>query len=223
MPIKSSSCTTGTSWRPGAMTISSPAAALTTGSFATSLNSKTTMPSPSPDSPAQAAGPLAVSLPPPAEWSDEVREIMNRPPPWLLRSGTGLLAGAVLVLFSIAWFIRYPDMITARVTLTGSVPVAEVVARQSGHLASLRVSEKQTVKKDEILAIVRSPADADAVLALDADLKRLAPAITGDESTLKAEFPKHHNLGQIQPGYTAFLSAWRSFHTILADDYAKKA
>jgi len=182
------------------------------------------MPSPSPDTAVKAAGPLVVPLlPSPGEWSDEVREIMNRPPPWLLRSGTGLLAMGVLVLFLIAWFIRYPDMITARVTLTGSVPVVEVVARQSGHLASLRVAEKQTVKKDEILAILRSPADADAVLALEKVLNRLAPVIAGDEDVLEAKFSPLDTLGQIQPGYTAFLSAWRSFHTILADDYAKKA
>ena len=129
------------------------------------------MPSPSPDSSPAA---LAVALPPPAEWSDEVREIMQRPPPWLLRSGTMLLFGGVIVLFLLGWFLHYPDMISEKITLTGTSPVVDVVARQSGHLASLRVQEKQAVKRDDILAIVRSPADADAVIALSLELAVIA-------------------------------------------------
>ncbi len=170
----------------------------------------------------QPAGALALPLPAQAEWSDEVREIMYRPPSWLLRSGTGLLFGGVLVLFLLGWFIHYPDMIEARMTLTGTTPVVEVVARQSGHLASLRVAEKQAVKKDDILAIVRSPADAGVVLALAPDLAQLAAQITGDGALPRRKFEALDTLGELQPAYTAFVGAWISCHDILADDYAKK-
>ena len=175
------------------------------------------MPSPSPDSSPAA---LAVALPPPAEWSDEVREIMQRPPPWLLRSGTMLLFGGVIVLFLLGWFLHYPDMISEKITLTGTSPVVDVVARQSGHLASLRVQEKQTVKRDDILAIVRSPADADAVIALSLELAALAPSLLGDGPLPPHAFTATAALGSIQPAHAAFLAAWHSSRALLADDYA---
>ena len=181
------------------------------------------MPSPSPDSsPKPSAGPLVAVQPAPAEWSDEVRDIMQRPPSWLLRSGTGLLFVGVVVLFLLGWFIHYPDMITEKITLTGTSPVVDVVSRQSGHLASLRVQQKQVVKRDDILAIVRSPADADAVLRLAGELEKLAPVLAGEAAVPRQEFPPGASLGAIQPAHAAFTASLASFHSASADDFAER-
>jgi multidrug resistance efflux pump len=179
------------------------------------------MPSLTPERP-RGSSALAIPKPAPAEWSDEVRDIMSRPPSWLLRSGTGLLMGGVLVLVLLGWFIHYPDMISSRITLMGSTPVVDVVARQSGHLASLRVAEMQAVKKDDILAIVSSPADAAAVLALSERLTPLVSLLGSEQSLPKQDFKPVDALGQIQSGYTAFAGAWNSWQTVAADDYAAK-
>ncbi len=180
------------------------------------------MPSPTAERAHPPAAPLVIPQPAPAEWSDEVKDIMSRPPSWLLRSGTSLLMGGVMVLLLLGWFIRYPDMISGKITLMGSSPVVDVVARQSGHLASLKVKEMQAVKSGDILAIISSPADAAAVLALT---ERLAPlgALLGSGQNLPAQdFKPAEGLGQIQPGYAAFASAWSSYQTVRDDNYAAK-
>jgi multidrug resistance efflux pump len=179
------------------------------------------MPSLTPERP-RGSSALTIPKPAPAEWSDEVRDIMSRPPSWLLRSGTGLLMGGVLVLVLLGWLIQYPDMINSRITLMGSTPVVDVVARQSGHLASLRVKEMQPVKKDDILAIVSSPADAAAVLALSDRLTPLVSLLGSEQPLPEPDFKPMEALGQIQPGYTAFAGAWNSYQTVAADDYAAK-
>ena len=117
-------------------------------------------------------------LPHPVETQigSDVREFMTRPPHWLLRSGTTVLAAVLALLLVLSLIIKYPDTIIARVTVTGTQPVMEVVARQSGHLEGLRVREGQQVKRGEILAVMQSAARPDAVLALAEKLRRPARA-----------------------------------------------
>jgi multidrug resistance efflux pump len=181
------------------------------------------MPSLTPDRPRSVpSAQLAIPRPLQGEWSDEVRDIMTRPPSWLLRSGTGLLMGGVLILFLLGWFIHYPDMINARITLTGSTPVVDVVARQSGHLARLQVQEMQAVKKDDILAIVSNAADADTVIALSQKITPLVTPVSTGAPVPAQDFPPLDALGQIQSAYTDFSGAWNTWQSVKADDYAAK-
>ena len=107
------------------------------------------------------------------EISTDVREFMHRPPHWLLRSGTTVLAAVMALLLILSLVIKYPDTIAGRVTVIGTQPVMEVVARQSGHLESLRVREGQQVKKGEILAVMQSPARSATVLELAEKLRQV--------------------------------------------------
>ena len=177
------------------------------------------------------AGSSAVAVPLPRspalevrrEISQDVREFMQRPPHWLLRSGTTVLAAVMALLLILSLVIRYPDTITGRVTITGTQPVMEVVARQSGHLVSLRVSEGQPVKQGEILAVMQSPADAGTVLGLIEKLHQLERA-AGEELPLpKVAFKAEGELGQLQEPYADFLNAYHLLQSRLADDYAQKA
>ncbi len=169
---------------------------------------------------------LALTRPPElklsGEISSDVREFMRRPPHWLLRSGTTVLAAVLSLFLILSIVIKYPDTITGRVTLIGTQPVMEVVARQSGHLDSLRVHEGQHVKKAEILAVMQSPAKSETILALAAKLRQLEPP-TGEEiPVFRTEFTAEDDLGQIQEPYADFLNSYRLLKSRLADDYAEK-
>src|SRR3954469_20577532 len=82
--------------------------------------------------------------------SAEVHEFMARAPHWLVRSGTMVLASVFAIVLLLSIVIKYPDTITERVTVIGTQPVLEIVARQSGHLESLKVTQGQKVEKGEI-------------------------------------------------------------------------
>jgi len=160
---------------------------------------------------------------PPAVMSADVREFMGRPPHWLLQSGTTMLAAVLTLLLILSVIIKYPDTITARLSVTGTQPVVEVVARQSGHLESLQAREKQKVKKGDILAVIQSPSSASVTLALKEKLARLAPAVAGETTAFALEFKPEEGLGKLQDSYADFLGAYNQFRTVLADDYAQKA
>src|SRR5262245_16157339 len=152
-------------------------------------------------------------VPRPAEidLGSDVREFMSRPPHWLLRSGTMVLAAALALLLILSIVIKYPDTIVARVTVTGTQPVMEVVARQSGHLETLRVKEGQRVKRGEILAVMQGAARPTTVLALEEKLRLLQSAIATEKTPLDISFEPGPELGQLQEQYADFLNAFHSF------------
>jgi HlyD family secretion protein len=148
---------------------------------------------------------------------------MGRPPHWLLRSGTLVLAAGLALILTLSIAIKYPDTIAGRVNLIGAQPVVEVIARQSGHLESLRIHQGQIVAKGDILAIIENPAHSAAVLALGEKLAQLAKVIDSDASALSIPFQPEDSLGRLQQSYTGFLQAIRELGSRLADDYAEKA
>jgi HlyD family secretion protein len=153
----------------------------------------------------------------------DVREFMSRPPHWLLRSGTTVLAAALGLLLILSIVIKYPDTIVARVTVTGTQPVMEVVARQSGHLESLRVKEGQRVKPGEVLAVMQSAARPATVLALADQLRQLQKRMADEKAALDLTFDAGQDLGQLQEQYADFLNAYRQLQSRMADDYAEAA
>jgi multidrug resistance efflux pump len=163
-----------------------------------------------------------VTRPAEIDLSSDVREFMGRPTHWLLRSGTTVLAAAIGLLLVLSIIIKYPDTIVGRVTVTGNQPVMEVVARQSGHLESLRVHEGQVVRQGEILAVMQSAARPATVLALADKLHQLQAQSAEEKITPSLPFEVDRDLGQLQEPYADFLNAYHLLQSRLADDYAEK-
>lgn len=157
------------------------------------------------------------------EISGDVREFMHRPPHWLLRSGTTVLAAVMALLLILSVIIKYPDTITGRITIIGTHPVMEVVARQSGHLESLRVREGQHVKQGEILGVMQSPARPATVLELAGKLRQVELGADEKMPVLNVAFEPKDDLGKLQEPYADFLNAYHQLQSRLADDYAEKA
>jgi len=157
------------------------------------------------------------------EISTDVREFMHRPPHWLLRSGTMVLAAVMALLLVLSLIIKYPDTISGRVTVIGTQPVMEVVARQSGHLESLRVREGQHVKQGEILAVMQGPARPATVLELAEKLRQVDLGNDEKMPVLKLAFGPKNDLGKLQEPYAGFLNAYHQLQSRLADDYVEKA
>ena len=171
--------------------------------------------------PTDPAQPLSVL--PQGVISAEVSEFMHRPPHWLMRAGLTMLAGALILFFILAAVIHYPDTITSRMTITGSQPVVEVIARQSGHIASLRVKEGEHVNKDDILAVIQNPARLETVLSLAPKLERFSTELQTDAATVATQFGAEVGLGKLQDSYSEFMNVYGQFKATLADRYADEA
>lgn len=169
------------------------------------------------------AAPGAVAEFAPPRLSAEAHEFLGRAPHWMLGSGLMGLVAMVAVLIGLGVVIKYPDTIEGRITITGLQPVGEVVARQSGRLEELRVKEGDRVARGDVLAIVESPARADAVMRLAARLAALDGASLGGARMPDVAFKPEEGLGKLQNAYAAFLNSYNQLRSVMADDYAEKA
>lgn len=104
--------------------------------------------------------------------SEEVQEVMGQIPGWIVRWGITILFIVVLALLVGSYFFTYPDMVETEMTLTSREPVVEVVARSSGKISELYVSNGQEVKSGAPLAVIENTAKTDDVFRLKKLLAR---------------------------------------------------
>ena len=118
--------------------------------------------------------------------SEEFQEVLGTVPPWILRWGILILAVFTVILLIGSAIFKYPDVISAQITLTGTQPPATIVARSSGKLKELFVADNQEVKTGEYLAVIDNPARTEDVLELKEYLDCFITAffaMTSGEST----------------------------------------
>ncbi|MCE7063212.1 hypothetical protein [Dyadobacter sp. CY343] len=102
--------------------------------------------------------------------SDEMQEIVGAPPHWILTWGISAFFGMLLILFAVCWFIRYPDIVPARISLTAFEAPRTIVVRSEGKLDRLLIKDGQQVLKGQSLAFTESTADHEQVLNLSQQL-----------------------------------------------------
>lgn len=134
--------------------------------------------------------------------SEDVQEILGTPPGWLVRWGTTVVFFGFGMMLLAAWFVRYPDVVEAKITMTTSNPPVDVVARADGRIAKFFVNDKDTVDANQVLALLQSPANYKHIKMLDSLLAvwlRLKV-----EGFRQVEAPVELNLGELQSDYADF-------------------
>jgi multidrug resistance efflux pump len=157
-----------------------------------------------------------------ADYSSSVQEVLGRTPPWLLRSGTNVVAAVVAVLLLLSWLIHYPDSIRGKITITGANPAVAVVARQSGQLERLCVKEGERVNKGHLLGVIANPADTNRVLRLKDELHKLQPFFSDPSTFIALNLSDETQLGAVQIAYSDFYARYRQYDALLHDDYAER-
>lgn len=144
--------------------------------------------------------------------SDEIREILTRPPHWLIRWGISLIAAIILGIFVMSFFFRYPEVVQSDVTITTENPPVWIVARSTGTLKELRAGDKQPVRAGQLVAVLENPARTADVESMKKILGSCATL--SDSLVLRLDLPSDLELGTLQTVYAAFrkaLSDYRSF------------
>lgn len=152
--------------------------------------------------------------------SEEVQEILTRPPHALVRWGITVFFGLLALFFIGGCFFKYPDTVDVTVTVTTEHPPVWIVARGSGKLKELYRHDRDSVYAGDIIAVLDNPAVTSDVLALKEELAGFA--IT-DSCVLAMKFTERWALGSIQAAYASFLrnlTDYRNFLTL--DLYEQK-
>jgi multidrug efflux pump subunit AcrA (membrane-fusion protein) len=138
--------------------------------------------------------------------SEEVQDILTRVPHWMIRWGTVLIFGIILMLFSVSWFVKYPEVIVAEVTITTNIPPEKLVAKTSGRIEAILVANKAKVIIDTPLAIIENPANYKDIFLL----KKIIDStnINGKDNNFPFEILKNKQLGDIESAFSAFHAAY---------------
>jgi hypothetical protein len=95
--------------------------------------------------------------------SEEVDELLGKPPAWLLRSGISVIFIVLLSFFIASWFIKYPEVVSSQVVFTTLNPPVSLIARSSGKIQELFVKANDSVKVYEVIAVIENTADYEQV------------------------------------------------------------
>ncbi len=148
--------------------------------------------------------------------SEEVQEILGRPPKWIVRVGISVIFVVVAGLFVGSYFLKYPDILPAPITVTTENLPAGVMAMTTGKIDTIAVAEKQTVKEGELLAVIRNPAKLEDVMTVKRMLEE------SDTLVVETHGRASLQLGEIQSAFTAFDNALTDYRHFVEMDYHKR-
>jgi multidrug resistance efflux pump len=147
--------------------------------------------------------------------SEEVQEILGTPPIWLVRWGSTVLFGTILLLFLVSWLVKYPDIIPAKIAIFTTKPPMQVVARSDGNLQKLLVTENQTVKMNDVVGVMQNSANSEHVMKIEKAIQ----ALQQQENLLGFTPDKTLVMGELQSDYSTFLQAFEDYRFTIKTDF----
>ena len=149
--------------------------------------------------------------------SEEVQEIIGRPPHWLVRWGITAFFGVLGLVFLSAAVIKYPEVIQAPLRLTAVNAPQSLESRISGKLVRITVENNSIVREGDVLAWLESTAHHVEVLRLSETVDAMQVwLLEGNPQQLSGfDIEQFTNLGEIQNAFQGFDQAYREFVSYL--------
>ena len=144
--------------------------------------------------------------------SEEVDELLGKPPAWLLRSGIGVIFTVLLSFFIASWFIKYPEVVSSQVVFTTLNPPVSLIARSSGKIQELFVKANDSVKAYEVIAIIENTTNYKALTTLESKLGKE----DFSNEKLNIDFSL---LGELQTPYENYCKALKDYQLFKELDY----
>lgn len=153
--------------------------------------------------------------------SDEVQEILGTPPSWMVQWGTALVFIVLAMLAGMGWWFKYPEKVTAPLTITSLQPPIPVFAPKAGYIERLVVADGDSVAENAILAVMSNPAKLEDVVRLEETLQKLQGF---DEEDMLAFKPDPDlKLGELQASYLAFIQSFQEVTSKQTSNFDQKA
>lgn len=154
--------------------------------------------------------------------SEEVQEVMNHIPSWILRQGITVLCCIVFALLIGGYLFKYPDIVEAEITVSTQNPPVYIVTKAAGRLEELWISNGSEVEKETILGVIENAAKTKDIFWVK---ERMEQWETKDYllSEGRRLFGRCYlQLGEVQTTYASFLSALNDYAEFIGQDYYNK-
>lgn len=151
--------------------------------------------------------------------SEEVQEVMEQVPSWILRWGITVIALILVAIIVGSFFFRYPETLNAPITVTSSTPPVEIYAKVSGKMERIMQNNRQSVKKNDVIAVIESSAEYGDVVDLQRHFTNWKQGKLRMSELYDYLQKKEWVLGDIQPTYVMFHNALHDYITLHNDNY----
>jgi len=154
--------------------------------------------------------------------SEEVNDILSRPPKWIINWGVSLIFTIVVILVAGSVFFRYPKIITAPIIVSsGNMPV-RLKARINGKIVSLLVKDSANVKPNEPVALLETTTSYEDFILLESSSNVFKEAFRKDSIPKQNLFRMNMQLGSIQPYFSTFIKSLDDYNNFMDADYHAK-
>jgi len=135
--------------------------------------------------------------------SEEVQEILEAVPTWMIRWGNTLVLLLILMLLCMSWFIKYPDVIETQAIVTTQIPPQKEYAKISGKFNAILVKDNQHVTPNQPLAILENAANFKDVFYLKSIIDTI-PTNQRENFNFPLDSLPMLFLGDIETNYSLF-------------------
>jgi multidrug efflux pump subunit AcrA (membrane-fusion protein) len=151
--------------------------------------------------------------------SPEMQEVMSGIPGSFLKWGLFLFFAIIMTIVGVSWFINYPDIVTAPLTITTYNPPASLVARSGGKIEKLFVRNEEPVKENQPVALIGNRAEWDDVRKVTDFINNLGDSIQWQSAVNKITLPPGLSLGEIQSPWLRFATLFQKYKEYQEQSY----
>lgn len=144
-------------------------------------------------------------------YCDEVQDILGQIPSWLVRSGSCIMALIGIVLIIICCIIKYPQTISASITISSSFPPAHLASKYTGQVDTVFVSDGQQVLSGDIIAIFSNTAEYNDVDKVRSYVEQ-NHAMGINDCYSSSIFDEHLSLGDLETIWSELSAIISEYH-----------
>ncbi len=143
--------------------------------------------------------------------SPELQEVMSGIPGSFLRWGLLLFFAIILSILAVTWFINYPNIVSAPLTITTYNSPVPLVAKSNGNISRLFVVNEEVIPMSKTVALIENQANWDDVKTVLRFIDSLKDNTKWDNAVMSYNIPESLNVGEIQSAWLRFVNAYDKF------------
>ena len=130
-------------------------------------------------------------------YSDEAQEVLGKMPSWIIRWGVSVIFIIFAGIFIGSYFIKFPQILTAPITITSTNPPSDLIAKSNGRIESILCKEGELVAKGDVVAYLHTTAAYNDICCIEKKLELL------DDTTFLF-LSKEYKMGEMQNSFSEF-------------------
>jgi HlyD family secretion protein len=154
--------------------------------------------------------------------SDEVNDILGRPPAWIVRWGISVILFIVVILLAGSVIFKYPDKVTAPIVITSENMPVKVLALSGGRITYFPVSDHETVQKNQLIAVIENTTNIEHYSRIENICDSLSAGFSLSDNISELPLPQSLVLGELQEEYTSLAESVSEYQTFVKNDFHRK-